>query len=1089
MADPTGDRRDAHIPLNLRAHLDQAQRIAGISTWTVDHQTDELFWSEGVYGLLGVDPGAFQPTFESFWALVHPEDRQTVQRAFADSLAGEKPYDIVYRVVIATGVIRYLKARSETHFDSDGRPLRSYGAVQDITESELTRVALEQETQRLRDVLTATETATWEWNVQTGEARFSERWANIIGYKLDELAPVDISTWTDLCHPDDLAKSEELLQAHFSGAADLYSHEARMRHKNGHWVWVLDRGRVTEWDSEGNPVWMYGTHQEITEKKNAEKAQEAALERLRKLTDQVPGAIYQFQQWPDGSTAMPFASKGLNDVYGVDPESVQLDAAQVFERIHPDDIAEVINSIQKSYRTLDTWHCEHRAITDAADSIWLEGTAQPERQSDGSVIWHGFVRDFTERKRSEEQLREAASVFKYANEGIFMTDLEGTITDANEAFTAITGYTRQEAIGKNPKILQSGRHSHAFYKTMFKTLHTTGKWSSEIWNRRKDGQEFVARQTVSVIKDGKGEPFRYLSLFSDITEFKENEERLRQLSERDPLTGLPNRLELARQLVAAISRAVQKSTPLAVAYIDLDDFKAINDANGHPTGDQVLRIVGSRLASSFRHSDILGRIGGDEFVAIIEQVSPGRSMDKIMLRVLSDMRKAFRVGDQSFYLSASIGVSWLRQDEPLDGDQLIRQADQAMYQAKQAGRDRYHSFDADKDHQVRQVNSLIKEVERGIDADEFHLFYQPKANMETGEIIGAEALIRWFHPQKGLLSPVHFLPEIDGHDVMRALGFWVMNSAAGQICRWKTMGYRLPVSINMDGYTLLQPDFLSQLKKCLNDHPDLKPGDLEIEVLETSALRDIKGVRLVIEECAALGVGFSIDDFGTGYSSLSYLKQLPAELLKIDTSFVRHMLEDPDDLSILSGILGLAKSFRRRCIAEGVETIEHGLLLLASGCVLGQGYAIARPMPAEDIKAWVDSWTPPDAWTCHGEVVGSETQALFEYVQHRVWLSQFKRFLADPNESLPPLDEKACSFGQWISEKGAADEPGRSLPQPIVDAHARLHRSATVIADEILASGSAATAEHYEEIRLRHVQFVSHLESYLNARLQGDSGP
>ncbi|MEE4295583.1 MAG: EAL domain-containing protein, partial [Wenzhouxiangella sp.] len=937
--------------------------------------------------------------------------------------------------------------------------------------------------QRLQDVLEATETATWEWNVQTGEARFSRRWAEIIGYTLEELEPISIQTWADYSHPDDLTRSDELLKEHFEGRSSLYSHEARMKHKSGEWVWVFDRGRLIEWTADGKPLWMYGTHQDITEKKQAEQDREEALLKLRKLTDNVPGTIYQFRLWPDGSATLPFATPGMLDVYGISPEAVQKDAGELLRQIHPDDLERVMKSIWHSFQTLTTWKSEHRAIPDGRTVVWLEGVAEPEPQSDGSVLWNGYIHDVTDRKAYETQLRESASVFQSANEGIFVTDLEGAILEVNEAFCEITGYDRSEVIGKNPRILDSGRQTQDFYRAMFEALENEGRWAAEVWNRRKDGRLFAARQTVSVIHDESGQPARYVSLFADITELKENAEKLRRLAERDPLTGLPNRLELAHQLTRSIRSALDAGTPLAVAYIDLDGFKAVNDDFGHPVGDQILKISGERLAGSFRQSDVLGRIGGDEFVAIIEQVPAGASMQRIMSRVLEDMQQPIQLGDQTFHLSASIGLAWLPEQESLDGDQLIRQADQAMYEAKQAGRNCFRVFDAEHDHQVREVHSLVAEVRSGLVARDFVLYYQPKVNMETGEIIGAEALIRWQHPERGLLTPYEFLPQIEGQGVMKTMGHWVIMEAASQVCQWKQQGYQIPVSINIDGFTLLQPDFVQTLKHCLEEYADLKDGDMTIEVLETSALQDINRVHRVMAECASLGFGFAIDDFGTGYSSLTYLKRLPAAMLKIDASFVRDMLEDPDDLSILSAILGLAKSFKRECIAEGVETVQHGLLLLASGCVLGQGYAIARPMPAADLPGWLDFWRPPPVWRNHGELIGGGSGALFAFVEHNAWMKQFRRFMAAPRQAgLPPLSETECALGCWL--RGQSEVSDQGLPDALVEAHDELHRVACRIASQLGRKKQPAELPMVEEIDQCHARLVKEFERYLSIQLQ-----
>jgi diguanylate cyclase (GGDEF)-like protein/PAS domain S-box-containing protein len=557
-------------------------------------------------------------------------------------------------------------------------------------------------------------------------------------------------------------------------------------------------------------------------------------------------------------------------------------------------------------------------------------------------------------------------VFTHAREGITITDVDGTIIDVNDAFTRITGYTREEAIGKNPRILQSGRHDAAFYAVMWGELRESGHWSGEMWNRRKNGEAYAELLTISAVRDTHGVTANYVALFSDITAFKEQQSQLEHIAHFDALTNLPNRLLLADRLQQAMSQSRRRDTQLAVAYLDLDGFKAVNDQHGHDVGDALLVALAARMKDALRDGDTLARMGGDEFVAVLIDLDGPALSVPLLNRMLGAAAQPVDMDGLALQVSASLGVTFFPQTQDMDADQLLRQADHAMYQAKLAGKNRYHVFDAEHDSHIRGQHESLEHIRQALQRGEFVLHYQPQVNMRTGAVVGAEALIRWQHPQRGLLLPGVFLPVVEDHALAVDLGTWVLETALDQMDRWRAAGLTLPVSVNVGARQLQQPDFVERLREMLGRHPDLPPHGLELEILETSALMDMAQVAHVIDACQQMGVGFALDDFGTGYSSLTYLKHLHAGLLKIDQSFVRDMLDDPDDLAILQGVIGLAAAFGRRVIAEGVETVDHGTRLLELGCELAQGYGVARPMSADAVPGWVARWRPDPVWTLGG---------------------------------------------------------------------------------------------------------------------------
>lgn len=566
-----------------------------------------------------------------------------------------------------------------------------------------------------------------------------------------------------------------------------------------------------------------------------------------------------------------------------------------------------------------------------------------------------------ELQRREAEQRLAASVFAHTHDSVVITDSENRIIDANEAFSRITGYSREDVLGKNPSMLKSGRQSAEFYKAMWQSLNAHDHWSGELWNRNKKGEVFAALTSISVVRDDDGQIHHYIGLSADITPLKNHEYDLERIAHFDPLTGIPNRVLLADRLAQALAHTHRAGNHMAVCYLDLDGFKPVNDQYGHEAGDQLLIEISLRIRDCLRAGDTVARIGGDEFVLLLLDFNDSREYEAVLERMLCKVAEPFSIEDNLVCVSASVGLT-LYPDDMASADTLLRHADQAMYVAKQRGKNRYHLFDQELDRIALIRGETLTQIEAALLNDQFVLYFQPKVNMRLGKVLGAEALIRWQHPERGLMSPAAFLPDIEGTELVIALGNWVLARALDHLQNWQDMGLNIVISINIAPRHLLHQDFVETLKAGFAAHPQLRPHCLELEILETAALEDIGRVTAVMKECQKLGVGFALDDFGTGYSSLTYLKALPADTLKIDQSFIRDILGDPEDLAIVAGIINLTAAFHRQVIAEGVETEEHGLLLLKLGCDNAQGYGIARPMPAEDLPGWIANWLPNQEW-------------------------------------------------------------------------------------------------------------------------------
>lgn len=500
------------------------------------------------------------------------------------------------------------------------------------------------------------------------------------------------------------------------------------------------------------------------------------------------------------------------------------------------------------------------------------------------------------------------------------------------------------------------------------------------------------------------------------------------LSHEDLLTHIPNRLVVSDRIQQAIALAQRQGNTLAVCHLDIDNFKGINEKYGKAIADTLIHELGFRIRNSLRNNDTIARVGGDEFLLLLGDFKHPDELEQTLTRLLALIATPCTVAGQLIAISASMGATVAPTDSD-DPDTLLRHADQAMYVAKQEGGNRYNLFDIEKNLKVREQRDTQVRILQAIENKELRLYYQPKVNMRSGTITGFEALIRWQHPERGILPPAEFLPQTENHDSCIAIGKWVMEEALHQLAHWAKEGLTLPVSINIAAYHLQHPDFVSDLSQLLTrmttKYPHLQPHWLELEILETAALNDMAYVAKVMDECLALGIGFALDDFGTGYSSLSYLKQLKASTLKIDQSFVRDMLENSDDLAIVEGVVGLTSAFRRKVIAEGVETIQHGMMLMHLGCDLAQGYGIARPMPADHVLAWVASFTPPAAWfesLAHPWSRDDFPLLSIEF-EHRQWMDELLALLKKPASPLHALtddffDPSRGRFGQWCLQQG-----------------------------------------------------------------------
>ena len=573
----------------------------------------------------------------------------------------------------------------------------------------------------------------------------------------------------------------------------------------------------------------------------------------------------------------------------------------------------------------------------------------------GMHLYMGLARDITERVQADEQLRIAAAAFN-SQEAMVITDAHDVILRVNRVFTEITGFTPEEIVGQTPLVFKSGRYDADFYRQMAETIERTGVWQGEIWDRRKNGEEYPKWLTISAVKDDHGVVTHYVRTHFDITARKKAEEKINELAFFDQLTGLPNRILLLDRLRQTMTASSRNGSFGALLFLDLDKFKMLNDTRGHDTGDQLLKQVAQRLAACVREGDTVARLWGDEFVVMLVGLSTSEDAaaaraETIGEKILAAVNQPYRLGDLTHNCTSSIGATLFRGHLAAVED-LLKQADLAMYKSKEAGRNTLRFFDPDMEIVVMKRVALESGLRLALQDNQFILHYQ--AQMAGERVTGAEVLVRWQHPQHGMVPPSEFIPLAKETEMIVPLGRWVLKTACDRLAHWATRPgmEHLAVAVNVSAHQFRQPDFVDLVLEVLDD-TGANPQRLKLELTESLLVANVDEVIEKMFALKAKGVGFSLDDFGTGYSSLSYLKRLPLDQLKIDQSFVRDVLADINDASIAKTIIALARGLGLGVIAEGVETSAQRDFLADAGCYAYQGYFFSRPLPVEGFEDFV----------------------------------------------------------------------------------------------------------------------------------------
>jgi diguanylate cyclase (GGDEF)-like protein/PAS domain S-box-containing protein len=770
---------------------------------------------------------------------------------------------------------------------------------------------------------------TWSWNEGDGVFTLSPDALRLLQVHSDEL-PLRFDTILEAVDADDRAA----LSAAFGRMVeDLGTHSAvfRARLDSGESRWFRAVGRALRSES-GAAVTAAGVLLDVTAEHRAETFRDTFFEQPNGL--HLVAAV-------DGTIEL--VNSGWEVILGHRPDT--LVGSSFLELVHPDDREATLAEMANLGMGLTTHYFENRYRAADGDYRLIAWSAAVPA-GDSSIFAVGT--DITEKDAARRRLQEATVVFRSSGEAIVITDADGVIKEVNDAFTKITGYEREEAVGQHTRLLRSGRHDKAFYEALWSALQGEGQWRGEIWNRRKNGEVYPELLTITRIDgDGSG----YVAMFTDISNIKQTEQRLQRLAHYDPLTELPNRYLINERLEQSLRRAQRSDYRLAVLFLDVDGFKNVNDSLGHQAGDTLLTETAARLRGALRDMDNVGRIGGDEFLVVLEDIESADGATIVAEKILGALREPLRLNGRAVTITASIGISMY----PEDGDTaeaLMSNADAAMYNAKEQGRDTFRFYSERLTKVAFQHVLLDSALREAIPRGELLLAFQPQVDLADMHMIGLEVLLRWNHPQLGAVPPAQFIPHAERTGLIRAFGQWVLDAACRQGADWLDADLEFGVlAVNVSAPQFRDDDFVDRVRGSLL-RSGLPPERLELEITESVLLRDAEELIARMHELTEMGVRFAIDDFGTGYSSLAYLKRMPIHRLKLDRSFVADIAHEGSNRIISEAVIALGRALDLRVIAEGVEHSDQERTLREMGCEEAQGYRFSMPLYAprmEDI--------------------------------------------------------------------------------------------------------------------------------------------
>jgi len=822
----------------------------------------------------------------------------------------------------------------------------------DLIEMELalldSNIKLKESEKQLRDAQKYAHIGYWGLRRGSSIATWSDQMYIIFGLTPNEEPGPE--TLCDILHSSDCENFMVSLQHSFATGEEHHIEYRITRRNDGEERWIECRGNPVI-DSNGEVEMISGFIQDITERKLAEEAIHTSRKHFQTIFEEAPLGVAVI----DSLTGHIYdANPAYSKIAGRSIEELRrLDWMTI---THPDDIQEDIdNMVQMNAGETSGFTMQKRLIQPDKSVRWINMTITPMLVEDKSKPRHlCMMEDITERKQSENSLRIAATAFE-SQEGMMVTDANSIILRVNQAFTRITGYSAEDTVGKMPQLLSSSRHDKAFYTGMWDSLNNTGSWDGEIWNRRKSGEVYPEHLAITAVKDATGTVTNYVATLTDITISKAASDEIKNLAFYDPLSKLPNRRLLLDRLNQALAASARSGQCGALLFLDLDHFKSLNDTLGHDIGDLLLQQVAERLTASVREGDTVSRLGGDEFVVLLEDLSEDSMeaaayTEDVSEKILLLLNEPYQLNTNTHHCTTSIGATVF--NGHVQGvEELLKQADIAMYQSKIEGRNTLRFFESKMQEAITAHVNMEKELRKAIEQKQFKLYYQIQVG-NTGQAIGAEALIRWQHPERGIVSPLNFIPLTEETGMILAIGEWVLDTACAQLKTWQQnpLTQDLVLAVNVSAKQFFKIDFVEQVKATLQRH-EINPARLKLELTESLLVKNINDIISKMDELSKTGIRFSLDDFGTGYSSLQYLKTLPLNQLKIDRSFVRDLVTDASDRAIVRTIITMANSLDLNVIAEGVETAEQRQYLLDNGCTNYQGYLFSKPVPIDEFEA------------------------------------------------------------------------------------------------------------------------------------------
>lgn len=939
----------------MRAQIETLEDFGNLGSWHFDARTHSIRLGHRACRLLKLgDSDTVSLPLEQLVAMAHREDQATLRSFFTRltpathaSLAATD--DARFRVWDATKP-GWLVFRT-----------RAYPALTQIDQTHVTPGFLLDETKlrenedvllRDRRLLETSEQmghmGSWSLNIATGEYECSEANAKLLGFG-DSACLISRDHFRSCIHPEDRERNEQaFLTAIKTGVA--FDFEYRFwQAVEQRWLWLRSTGNFTR-DPDGRVLTSYGFSQDITAKREAE----AALLHDRLLLDSAE-QLAQLGTWSlEISGGNMHISRNLAEILGFAPgQELRATYQELLTNVHPDDRKAMKEASDRAIAEKTALEVEYR-FWNYRKSTWIlvKTTGRLVYDKAGKPIeFHGVSGDITERRVQKNRVRLAASVFEHSRSMILITDSTHTIVQVNLAFCELCGYDPDELLDRKQTLRNITFLQENARFDIWDMVAEKGFWHGEVVGHRKDGTPFPMMLNVLAVRNEADEIENYISIGDDITKEKVSEERIRQYAYYDTLTELPNRLLIQDRIESTIALAQRQSYPIAILFLDLDNFKHINDSLGHAIGDQLLKQVAKRLQASIRDADTVGRLGGDEFLLMLPNTD-SNSAQAVAEKIIESLNHPYEIEDHSLAVGASIGISMFPHDATSFND-LMRTADTAMYLAKDAGKNGFRLFSPEMNEKAQQHLVLRNDLRVALKREQLAVYYQPLFSLSDGSLVGVEALVRWFHPTRGQISPLDFIPIAEESDLIEQIGNWVMLQACHQMKQWTDAGNaRVKVAVNCSMRQLQFPDrFLTSVRTALEDS-GLPAEQLELEITESVFVKDIEKKLKVLEQVRQLGVLTAIDDFGTGYSSLSYLKRMPIDKLKIDRSFVHDIAHNSDGKAIAAMVVALGHSLGLKVVAEGVEDTEQLAILREMGCDEGQGFLWAKPMSAVDFCAW-----------------------------------------------------------------------------------------------------------------------------------------